>query len=228
MTLRELIDDARAVAPPCPALVGLGRDDSGAEIFVDLEAAGVVDLGAHESGLDAARHLTATLAVTPLADELRVVTVGEVLARAGRPPRGAISAGPAELPSRTSEAMTAPIVAATGGHRSTFCLRAIAGHEPWEPVVVILRDPPPPGDPAWDALTALAAAHRGVAVVGAGLPARPGRRRTRGRRHPLGGRVDRTAPRSRRGRGGAPDEVIEVDEETSPDDVMTPTTCPTT
>ena len=79
MTLRELIDDARAVAPPCPALVGLGRDDSGAEIFVDLEAAGVVDVGAHESGLDAARHLTATLAVTPLADELRVVTVGEVL-----------------------------------------------------------------------------------------------------------------------------------------------------
>ena len=69
--------------------------------------------------------------------------------------------------------MTAPIVAATGGHRSTFGLRAIAGHEPWEPVVVILRDPPPPGDPAWEALTALSAGQRGVAVVGTGLPALP-------------------------------------------------------
>ena len=172
VTLRELIDDARAVAPPCPALVGLGHDDSGAEVFVDLEAAGVVDLGAHESGLDAARHLTATLAVTPLADELRVVTVGEVLPELAA--RHEVRAVP-DLPTAVAdaEAMTAPIVAATGGHRSTFGLRAIAGHEPWEPVVVILRDPPPPGDPAWEALTALSAGQRGVAVVGTGLPALP-------------------------------------------------------
>ncbi len=173
VTLRELIDDARAVAPPCPALIGLGRDDSGAEIFVDLEAAGIVDVGATGSGPEAARHIAATLAVTPLADELRVVTVGAVLPELAA--RHEVRSLP-DLPAAVAdvESMTAPIVAATAGHRSTFCLRAIAGHEPWEPVVVILRDPPPPGDPGWDALTALAAAHRGVAVVGSGLPTVPG------------------------------------------------------
>ena len=68
------------------------------------------------------------------------------------------------------------------GHRwrpTTFRLRSIAGHEPWEPVVVILTDPPSPDDPAWAALIALVAGHRGVAVVGVGLPeaAGGGRRR---------------------------------------------------
>jgi hypothetical protein len=77
-----------------------------------------------------------------------------------------------DLPSAVVEveAMTAPIAAATGGDRTTFRLRSIAGHEPWEPVVVILTDPPSPDDPSWDALIALVFANRGVAVVGAGLP----------------------------------------------------------
>ena len=167
--LHELTDDARAVAPPCPALVGLGHDEGGAEVFVDLEAAGVLDLGALASGPDAARHVAATLAVTPLADELRVVTVGEVLpdlagrheVRAMADLRGVV----AEI-----EAMTAPIAAATGGDRSTFRLRSVAGHEPWEPVIVILTDPPSPQDPSWDALITLVFGNRGVAVVGAGVP----------------------------------------------------------
>jgi hypothetical protein len=150
-------------------MVGLGRDESDAEIFVDLEAVCVLDLGAHGQGLDAARHLTATLALTPLADELRVVTVGEVLPDLAV--RHEVRSVP-DLSSAVAEVgtMTAPILAATGGHRSTFRLRAFASHEPWEPVVVILRDPPSPGDPAWDELAALASGHRGVAVVGSGLP----------------------------------------------------------
>ena len=112
--LRELADDARAVAPPCPAMVGLGRDESDAEVFVDLEAVGVLDLGSRGQGLDAARHLTATLAVTPLADELRVVTVGEVLPDLAA--RHEVRSVP-DLPSAVAEveAMTGPILAATGG-----------------------------------------------------------------------------------------------------------------
>jgi two-component SAPR family response regulator len=165
---RDLTDDARAVAPPCPALVGLGHDESGAEVFVDLEAVGVLDLG----GSEVARHVTATLAVTPLADELMVVTVGEVLPELSG--RHEVRAMP-DLPSAVVEveAMTAPIAAATGGDRSTFRLRSVAGHEPWEPVVVILTDPPSPDDPSWEALRALVSGHRGVAVVGAVLPADP-------------------------------------------------------
>jgi two-component SAPR family response regulator len=80
-----------------------------------------------------------------------------------------------DLPSAVAEveAMTAPIAAATGGDGSTFRLRSVAGHEPWEPVVVIVTDPPSPDDPSWAALVGLARGHRGVAVVGAGLPAVP-------------------------------------------------------
>ena len=42
--LDDLVDDARAVAPPCPALVGIGRDDDGAECYLDLEAVGTLSV----------------------------------------------------------------------------------------------------------------------------------------------------------------------------------------
>ena len=76
VTLTDLTDDARAVAPPCPALVGVGRDGDGHEVYVDLEAVGSVRVDA-----DASRLVAATLAVTPLADSLQVLVVGDDLAR---------------------------------------------------------------------------------------------------------------------------------------------------
>jgi nucleoid-associated protein YgaU len=64
---------------PCPGLVQLGTTDDHAELYVDLEAIGVLTLA---TGQDAAvlrgiaRAITATLAVSPLAGIPRVRTVG--------------------------------------------------------------------------------------------------------------------------------------------------------
>ena len=84
MTLTDLTDDARAVVPPCPALVGVGRDGDGHEVYVDLEAVGSVPVDA-----DAVRLVAATLAVTPLADSLQVLVVGDDLPLPSGTPRGA-------------------------------------------------------------------------------------------------------------------------------------------
>ena len=74
--------------------------------------------------------------------------------------------------------MTAAI--AQAGAPSTFRLRSVAGHETWEPVIVVLTSPVTDDEAA--ELRSLAAARRGVVVVGVGLPdcrSRPhaGRRR---------------------------------------------------
>ncbi len=166
--LTELTDDARAVAPPCPALVGLGRDLEGAELFVDLEALGTLSVGEAPAAADALRLLAATLAVTPLADGLRLVVVGDdVAAVQGRHEVEVVADLAAAI--ATAEAHTAAIARVTGGAPSTFRLRTVAGHESWEPVVVVLTEPVR-DDADLARLRRLAESHRGVAVVGVGLP----------------------------------------------------------
>ena len=130
VTLTDLTDDARAVAPPCPALVGVGRDGDGHEVYVDLEAVGSVRVDA-----DSSRLVAATLAVTPLADSLQVLVVGDDLPL----PSGRhevrhlpdVAAAVAE-----ADALTSTI--AQAGAPSTFRLRSVAGHETWEPVIIVL------------------------------------------------------------------------------------------
>jgi nucleoid-associated protein YgaU len=71
-----LVDGAGAAPSPCPALVMFGLDDD-AELYVDLEALGLVTLeGAPETVAAIARAVVATLAVSPLADLVHVVTSG--------------------------------------------------------------------------------------------------------------------------------------------------------
>lgn len=160
VTLTDLTDDARAVAPPCPALVGVGRDGDGHEVYVDLEAVGTVRVDS-----DSGRLAAATLAVTPLADSLQVLMLGDDV--------GSLPAGRHEvrhLPDvaaavAEADAMTSAI--ARAGAPSTFRLRSVAGHETWEPVVVVLTSPVTDVEGA--ELRSLAAARRGVVVVGVGL-----------------------------------------------------------
>ena len=65
-----------------------------------------------------------------------------------------------------ADAMTSAI--ARAGAPSTFRLRSVAGHETWEPVIVVLTSPVTDDEAA--ELRSLAAARRGVVVVGMGLP----------------------------------------------------------
>ena len=59
---------------PVSGLVGVGRDGDGHEVYVDLEAVGMVRVDP-----DSSRLVAATLAVTPLADSLQVLVVGDDL-----------------------------------------------------------------------------------------------------------------------------------------------------
>jgi hypothetical protein len=71
-----LVEGAGSAPSPCPALVMFGLDDD-AELYVDLEALGLVTLeGAADAVAAIARAVVATLAVSPLADLVHVVASG--------------------------------------------------------------------------------------------------------------------------------------------------------
>lgn len=72
----ELADASRGSGQPCPALVHLGRSAYG-ELFVDLESHGLLCVD-RCPGL--VRAIAAALAVPPMAEDVRVVTVGPILA----------------------------------------------------------------------------------------------------------------------------------------------------
>ncbi len=69
--------DRAEMPAPCPALIQLGTASDGAELYIDLEAIGILTIDAGGAELRAvARAVTATLAVTPLADLPTVHTHG--------------------------------------------------------------------------------------------------------------------------------------------------------
>ena len=74
--IAALVEGAGSAPSPCPALVMFGLDDD-AELYVDLEALGLVTLeGDTDTVAAIARAVVATLAVSPLADLVHVVTSG--------------------------------------------------------------------------------------------------------------------------------------------------------
>jgi hypothetical protein len=160
VALTDLTDDARAVAPPCPALVGIGRDVDGHEVYVDLEAVGTVKVDRA-----ALRVVTATLAVSPLADCLQVLVVGGGQLPPLDGPHDVHDVSDVAAALAEAEAQTA--AAAAAGSASTFRLRAVAGHETWEPVIVVLTTPASCEELV--ALESLAASRRGVVVIGVDL-----------------------------------------------------------
>lgn len=133
----ELAALARSSGLPCPAIVHVGTS-GGADVYVDLEAAGVfaVDgpVGACASIIDA---VALGLAVSPFASgaTLTMVGVDERIAEA----RPDIEVGfDVATATATARSMLGTIGAATAMGASTFGLRSRSTVERWEPVVVVL------------------------------------------------------------------------------------------
>jgi hypothetical protein len=127
--LESLAVHARESAHPCPALAHIGGLELGGELFVDLEAVGVLSVDS-PYGSEIVRALAASMSISPFLDAGRVLIVGldEALVDATR---GAVCSG---LGRALDEARLVIGSTATMGE-STFSLRA-QSWEPWEPAVV--------------------------------------------------------------------------------------------
>jgi hypothetical protein len=133
----ELAALARSSGLPCPALVQIGTS-GGADLYVDLEAAGVLTVdGPAAAGASIIDALALALAVSPFATgaTLTMIGVDERIAEA----RPDIQFGfDAALATATARSMLGTIGAATAMGASTFGLRSRSTVERWEPVVVVL------------------------------------------------------------------------------------------
>jgi LysM repeat protein len=75
--LETIAADARQVNAPCPALVQLGADDNGRDVYVDLEAIGALEIGGPIGQRDSiVAAIAATLAGSVLAEVTALVSVG--------------------------------------------------------------------------------------------------------------------------------------------------------
>ena len=117
-----------------------GLDDD-AELYVDLEALGLVTLeGAADTVAAIARAVVATLAVSPLADLVHVVTSGvDCYGFANEERVQSVSDPDAALD--LAAALSAGVRHAVGDG-GTHDLRRRSPEEPWEPVVAILLRTP--------------------------------------------------------------------------------------
>jgi nucleoid-associated protein YgaU/DNA-binding SARP family transcriptional activator len=137
--------------PMCaaPLLVTLGQPDESGQLYLDLEAEGVVALtGAADVARDVARRIITELALTPLADNVQILVLGD-----------AIDPAVARLDHVTvkqswddvAEDLTACAeqshdALSTHGWPNAFVARgADPHHDALAPVVVIAAEPPPPG-----------------------------------------------------------------------------------
>jgi nucleoid-associated protein YgaU/two-component SAPR family response regulator len=137
VTLSELARCTQSAGQPCPAILHLG-ESAGGQLFVDLEAVGVLSIdAAPEVAASIVRCAAASLAVSPFVESSRVFTVGiESEAHLGNPcVESLVSVGAAV------EAVTATvgsITVSTSGDTTTFALRAAAGGgEAWEPAILL-------------------------------------------------------------------------------------------
>jgi DNA-binding SARP family transcriptional activator len=129
--------------PPCPALIQLGTTDDGAELYVDLEALGVLAIDASGADLRCiARAVAATLTLAPHAELVRVRTLGFDPYGLAEEERLMVADDIDELLDQVT-ADTAPITAALERAKvaSTFALRAADADENWEPTVALIGSP---------------------------------------------------------------------------------------
>lgn len=184
----ELAPTARLAGQPCPAVVHLGRvtvdaardrqpllhageagPAIGGELFVDLEAFGLVCLEAGPDADDAdtdavLRAIATSLAASPVGETLRLIThdldtavhLGNLNAEAADDLDGALDLAASALGS-TPTAI---------GHRRTAELRARGiGGEAWEPVVVVSGAERLPADALRELVEVTRGGGRGLAVV---------------------------------------------------------------
>ncbi len=162
----DLVAAAQDVPPPCPALVMLGRSGP-AEIYLDLEAAGILRLdGPPEHVVALARALVASLAVSPLADVVQVVSTGVDVYGFANEERVDAVGDPSEALGLAQAATGSTRAVMDEQHvASTFALRASARSEPWEPtMVLLLRSTMKPSQVA-DLAGLVGEGGRGLAVV---------------------------------------------------------------
>ena len=158
--LENLTTQARKCAQPCPALVHLGGVAHGGELFVDLEAIGVLSVvSPHSTAI--LRHAAASLAVSPFLETVRLFTVGigdAMLDNDGVEQVDSLDAALDAATMALGSTMTASRTTSTFGLRVTG-----VGGEAWEPAIVIAAGPHEAGDLAQ--LATVCAPGRGLAVM---------------------------------------------------------------
>ena len=158
--LQDLVARARLCSQPCPALVHLGGVAQGGDLFVDLEAVGVLSVVSPHS-TEILRHAAASLAVSPFLETIRLFTAG--IGDAGLDNDGV------ELVDSLDAALDAATMAlgstmAASQATSTFGLRVTGvGGEAWEPAIVIAAGPHDAGELAH--LASVCSPGRGLAVM---------------------------------------------------------------
>ena len=134
----DLVALAGSVPSPCPALVLLGADDDG-DLYVDLEALGTLVLeGPPAAARSIARAVVASLAVSPVADQVHVVAAGaDCYGFANEQLVQAVADSGAAL--ELAGSLVTPVQRALDaeGVASTLVLRACQPAELWEPTVVV-------------------------------------------------------------------------------------------
>lgn len=162
--LERLAALSRSDAPPCPALLHVGRADDG-ECFVDLESLGVLSVESR-SARAAVEALVATLDVSPFIHGSRLVTVGvddavRVQTTSARR-TGDTSVDSLDAALDAAAVLLGATVDAVSGS-STFARRvATRGGEAWEPCVVLVDGC---GDAEVDMLRRIARPGSGLAAV---------------------------------------------------------------
>ncbi|MFT3851480.1 MAG: bacterial transcriptional activator domain-containing protein [Ilumatobacteraceae bacterium] len=163
-SLEDLAETGRrSAAAPCPALAHVGSTERG-QLYVDLEAVGLLAVDLPEPmATDVLRCIAASVALSPLAGGVQLVTVG---LPGGLPSTSAASIEEAESLDAALEVAAALLGSTRSIARgtSTFALRSQGnGVEAWEPVVVVAAGAIDDGIDA-----ALATAGDGLAVVAVG------------------------------------------------------------
>ena len=145
--LVALAGAARRANQPCPALAHLGSVPSAgevghAELFVDLEAIGLLTIdAAPAAATDVARGIAAGIAVSPLSEVAYLVTCRLGEPHLGRPCTVAAPTLDAAIDIASDAIGTT--VATTSASLSTFTLRARnQGGEAWEPAIVVASSAP--------------------------------------------------------------------------------------
>jgi DNA-binding SARP family transcriptional activator len=127
---------------PCPALVQLGVCDDHAELYIDLEAIGILGLtGTPETIRQIARALAATLVISPAARLCRVLTLGfDPYGLDEQVEDRLVIAKSVESLLHEAEMTAKDVVQGVAQHGAgtSFRLRAIDADSGWEPAIAVL------------------------------------------------------------------------------------------
>jgi hypothetical protein len=176
VALHDVAPIACRAGLPSPALVHLGASEGG-ELFVDLEALGLLAIDADADLADPiVRTVTASLCTSPFSGGVTLVTTGiDPQALVERPLAEAVDSVDAALD--LAAISIGSTTGFTSGGTSTFRLRSQGPSEGWDPAVVLVGPSAQiSAHEAADLVTLTATPGRGLAVlVGSPVPGAPWR-----------------------------------------------------